>query len=260
VPARGRHVPDHARDAGGDPGILAAKAELREDVWSAMQAAGASRFPGAFGRIPNFMGAEAAAERLRETNEWQHATTVKANPDSPQWPVRQRALEDGKTVFMAVPRLAVPDPFFLLDPVKLTTTPRKASSIAGASRYGRTIPVEDLQPVDVVVAGSVAVDDQGRRLGKGGGFSDLEFAIATELKLIGRDTVVVTTVHETQIVDRGRIPLTPHDVTLDLIVTPERVIRCRSGSRGTASIRWDELTDEKVAAIPVLRSLRGRMG
>ena len=250
-----RHVPDHSRDAGGDPEILAAKAELREDVWSAMQAAGASRFPGAFGRIPNFMGAEAAAERLRETEEWQHATTLKANPDSPQLPVRQRALEDGKTVFMAVPRLAVPDPFFLLDPARLQTTPRKASSIAGASRYGRTVPVEDLQPVDVVVAGSVAVDDQGRRLGKGGGFSDLEFAIAAELKLIGRNTVVVTTVHETQIVDRGRIPLTPHDVKLDLILTPERVIRCRSGRRPTASIRWEELTDEKVAAIPVLRRL-----
>jgi 5-formyltetrahydrofolate cyclo-ligase len=31
---------------------------------------------------------------------------VKANPDSAQWPVRQRALEDGKTVYMAVPRPA----------------------------------------------------------------------------------------------------------------------------------------------------------
>ena len=29
------------------------------------------------------------------------AATVQANPDSPQLPVRQRALEDGKTVYMA---------------------------------------------------------------------------------------------------------------------------------------------------------------
>ncbi len=43
------------------------------------------------------------------------AATLKANPDSPQWPVRQRALEDGKLLFMAVPRLAEPEPFFLLD-------------------------------------------------------------------------------------------------------------------------------------------------
>jgi 5-formyltetrahydrofolate cyclo-ligase len=256
----GRHAPDHARDAGGDPGILAAKAELREEVWSAMQAAGAARFPGTFGRIPNFVGAESAAERLRKTEEWQPATTVKANPDSPQWPVRQRALEDGKTVFMAVPRLAACDPFFLLDPARLATTPRKASSIAGASRHGITVGVERLQPVDLVVAGSVAVDEQGGRLGKGGGFSDLEFAIATELGLIGPHTVVVTTVHETQIVDRARIPLTSHDVKLDLIVTPERVIRCRSGRHRPASIQWDELTDEKVASIPVLGQLRTKLG
>jgi 5-formyltetrahydrofolate cyclo-ligase len=37
---------------------------------------------------------------------WQAAETLRANPDSAQLPVRQRALEDGKTVYMAVPRLA----------------------------------------------------------------------------------------------------------------------------------------------------------
>ena len=58
---------------------------------------------------------------------------MKANPDSPQWPVRQRALEDGKRIFMAVPRLADPDPFFLLDPERLAASPRDASSIEGAS-------------------------------------------------------------------------------------------------------------------------------
>jgi 5-formyltetrahydrofolate cyclo-ligase len=41
---------------------------------------------------------------LRGTPAWQAAGTLKANPDSAQLPVRQRALEDGKTVYMAVPR------------------------------------------------------------------------------------------------------------------------------------------------------------
>ncbi len=45
--------------------MLAAKAALREQVWSAMRAAKVARFPGAVGRIPNFTGAEAAAQRLR---------------------------------------------------------------------------------------------------------------------------------------------------------------------------------------------------
>jgi hypothetical protein len=47
-----------------------------------------ARFPGAAGRIPNFTGAEAAAERLRATPEWQAAGTLKANSDSAQLPVR----------------------------------------------------------------------------------------------------------------------------------------------------------------------------
>ena len=103
-----RPVPRHDRDAGGPAEILAAKAALRQEVWSAMSAAKVARFPGAAGRIPNFTGAEAAAERLRATPEWQAAGTLKANPDSAQLPVRQRALEDGKTVYMAVPAAGRP--------------------------------------------------------------------------------------------------------------------------------------------------------
>src|SRR6516164_4755165 len=107
-----RPVPRHDRDAGGPAEVLAAKAALRQEVWSAIRAARVARFPGAEGRIPNFTGAEAAAERLRATVEWQAAGTLKSNPDSAQLPVRQRALEDGKIVYMAVPRLAEPEPFF----------------------------------------------------------------------------------------------------------------------------------------------------
>src|ERR1700735_4338143 len=111
-----RPSPRHDRGAGGAPEVLAAKAALRQEVWDAMRSARIARFPGAAGRIPNFTGAEAAAERLRGTTQWQAARTVKANPDSAQWPVRQRALEDGKLLYMAVPRLAEAEPFFALDP------------------------------------------------------------------------------------------------------------------------------------------------
>ena len=37
----------------------------------------------------------------------------------------------------------------------------------------------ELAPVDLVVTGCVAVGVDGARLGKGGGFADLEFALAT---------------------------------------------------------------------------------
>jgi 5-formyltetrahydrofolate cyclo-ligase len=248
----------HDADAGGDPELLAAKAALREEVWTALTEARVARFPGARHRISNFVGAEAAAERLRATPEWARAATLKSNPDSAQLPVRQRALEDGRTVYMAVPRLAEPEPFFLLDPAHLADPPRKAASIAGASRSARRAAVAELEPVDLVVTGCVAVGADGARLGKGGGFADLEFALAAAAGLIGAATLVVTTVHELQVRPAGEIPTAVHDAPVDLVVTPERVIDCRPrrGPRPTGGIRWAELTDEKIAAIPLLAALR----
>jgi 5-formyltetrahydrofolate cyclo-ligase len=257
-----RSAPRHDRDAGGPADVLAAKSALREQVWSAMRAAKVARFPGAAGRIPNFTGAEAAAERLRALPAWEAAATVKANPDSAQLPVRQRALEDGKIVYMAVPRLAEREPFFALDPARLEQPPRKAASISGASRSARRVMLEELAPVDLVVMGCVAVGEDGARLGKGGGFADLEYALAAAAGLIGPQTVTVTTVHEIQLMPAGTIPLTSHDVPLDFIVTPERVIdaraRARPGvlSRPEAGIEWGDLTEEKIAAIPLLQALR----
>lgn len=250
-----RSAPRHDEDAGGDADVLALKAELRSEVWSAMEEASVDRFPGAQGRIPNFVGAEDAAELLRGTDEWAGADTLKANPDSPQWPVRQRALEDGKVVYMAVPRLAGPEPFLLLDPERVQDSPRKASSIKGAARSARKVAVDALDPVELVVVGCVAVDERGARLGKGGGFSDLELALAAEAGLVGKGTVVATTVHEAQVLDTERIPVTDHDVLLDLVVTPERVVRCPGRTR-PPGLRWDELTEEKIAAIPLLGRLR----
>jgi 5-formyltetrahydrofolate cyclo-ligase len=65
-------------------------------------------------------------------------------------------------------------------------------------------------------------------------------------------------VHELQVRAAGTIPLTGHDVPVDFIVTPDRVIDCRrgQGSRPAPSIRWEDLTDEKIAAIPLLAAQR----
>lgn len=248
----------HDHDAGGDPELLRAKAALRDEVWTALIEGKVARFPGARNRISNFTGSEAAAQRLRGTDVWAGARTVKSNPDSAQLPVRQRALEDGRTVYMAVPRLAEPDPFFLLDPDHLADPPRRAASIAGATRSARRVAVADLEPVDLVVTGCVAVGEDGARLGKGGGFADLEFALATAAGLIGPRTLVVTTVHELQVRPAGTIPTAAHDAPVDLVVTPDRVLDCRPlrPGRPTGGIRWSELTEAKIAAIPLLGRLR----
>jgi 5-formyltetrahydrofolate cyclo-ligase len=85
--------------------IEADKQQIREQVWAKLVAERAALFPGARGRIPNFKGAAAAADRLAETQEWKRARAIKCNPDAPQRPVRFRALREGKIVYMAVPRL-----------------------------------------------------------------------------------------------------------------------------------------------------------
>lgn len=216
----------HDADAGGDPELLGAKAALRDEAWTALQDAGAARFPGIRNRIPNFTGAEDAADRLRDTEAWRRARVVKCNPDSPQWPVRQRALEDGKVVVMAVPRLAEDPPFLVLDPDHLAVSPRAASSIRGAGEHG----------VPTAVA-------------------DLEFAVTAAAGLLADDVVVATTVHDTQVVDTGRIPLAAHDVRLRLVVTPTRVIEVDAPGTGAPTIHWDQLTDAKVDAIPLLARL-----
>jgi 5-formyltetrahydrofolate cyclo-ligase len=80
------------------------KDDLRDEVWSLLKQQGvAIRDP--FGHIPNFVGAQKAAEQLAALPIWQRAKAIKCNPDSPQIPVRSRALQDGKRLYMAVPRL-----------------------------------------------------------------------------------------------------------------------------------------------------------
>jgi 5-formyltetrahydrofolate cyclo-ligase len=114
--------------------------------------------------------------------------------------------------------------------------------------------LDEVTPVNLVVMGCVAAGQDGARLGKGGGFADLEFALATAAGLIGPHTVSVTTVHELQVRSAGIIPLTGHDVLVDFIVTPDRIIDCRPGHgpRPAAGICWEDLTEEKIAAIPLL--------
>jgi 5-formyltetrahydrofolate cyclo-ligase len=126
------------------------------------------------------------------------------------------------------------------------------------SRSARRIAVADLAPVDLVVTGCVAVGEDGARLGKGGGFADLEFALAGAAGLIGADTIVVTTVHELQVRPARSIPTTDHDVPVDFVVTPDRIVDCRNrrGPRPVGGIDWTELTEEKINAIPLLRLLR----
>lgn len=231
------------------------KDAIREWVWTAMEQAKVVRAKSVHDKIPHFRGAEEAARRVAELEVWRQARVIKSNPDKAQRPLRQRALEEGKTLYMAVPRLKDERCFVELDPARLDATPAKASTISGAFRYGRPVYVEEMRPVDLVISGSVAVNREGVRIGKGGGFADLEYGLAAAAGIVRPGTPVISTVHPMQVLDEP-LPRTHHDVPLDYIVTPDEVIRCSGNLPHPRGVYWEDLDDRKISEIPLLGKLR----
>ena len=237
--------------------MTASKEELRERVWDALEGSGDARFPfPPHGRIPNFAGADEAAGGLADLPAWRDADAIKANPDSPQRPVRKRALEAGKTVYMAVPRLRDEECFLRLDPAEIDDLDR-ATTIGGSAELGEQVGPDAVDRIDLIVSGSVAVTEDGARIGKGEGYSDLEYAVLRELGLVDESTPVVTTVHGIQMLD-DEVPVAPHDVPMDVIATPERTIETDTPYDRPTGIDWAALPGERIDEIPVLRRFRAR--
>ncbi len=234
---------------------MRSKDQVRRAVWRAMDREGVSRFPGAEGRIPNFAGAKLAAAKLAAHRTWKRARVIKANPDSPQTHARRRALEEGKTLVMAVPRLRAQHPFRLLDPQTLTAEQiREAATIKGALRHGRVVADDELPDIDLVLCGSVAVNLKGARIGKGGGFSDIEYGLLIEAGKIDAHTAVATTCHPIQIL-RENLPVIAHDLPVDVIATPRAVIEVERIYDRPRGILWDHLQPPQIHEIPILERM-----
>ena len=230
------------------------KAAARKAVWDLLSAKRVARFPfPPHGRIPNFAGAREAAERLLAHALFRRVHVIKVNPDSPQRWVRQLALERGITVITPTPRLK--GAFRMLDPAKI---PREhygeAATLKRGGRWGEDIGLDEMPKVDLVVMGSVAVTREGRRLGKGHGYADLEYALLREL---GNPAVpIATTVHRLQLLDD--FPVEAHDAPVALIATPQELIEVKRRRRAPAGIDWKKLPREALEEMPVLAELERR--
>lgn len=232
------------------------KQPYREQTWQELQDAQAGSFPFPLkGRIPNFKGAKQASAMLMETQEWQNAQTVKINPDTPQQPLRERALKEGKTLLMPTPRLK--EGFLLL--TDLQAQAKEASSIKGASKYGRTISIHAIPQIDLLVSGAVALSKQGDRLGKGHGYGELEYGICRELTKIGSSTPVASTVHDLQVYEEP-LPQDDHDVPVNLIATPTRLLRTQPERHQPQGILWHKITEKMMQEMPVLEELKDDQG
>ncbi|MBO8172837.1 MAG: 5-formyltetrahydrofolate cyclo-ligase [Bacillaceae bacterium] len=231
---------------------MVTKNEIRHKIWTRLQQEKNGRFPFPLtNRIPNFKGAERAAQHITTLPAYQNARVVKVNPDAPQLPLRTQVLKDGKVLLIPTPRLKAG--FIRINPEDVPPgEERKAASLKHMKQYGREMPLSEIPQIDLIVVGSVAVHQDGRRIGKGEGYADREYAILREL---GNPPVpVVTSVHSTQVVSDD-IPRDRFDLTVDWIATEKDLIETHSPYTKPDGIIWDLVTEEEKEEMPVLQDL-----
>lgn len=236
------------------------KDALRNEIWGKLEATSAGVGP-VYSRIPNYVQAHKAAERLAGLSIWQRAAIVKSNPDPAQAPVRLRALQDGKIVYAPVPELLESFPFVRLDPRELRDRGVAFENVIfseGAIEIGEPVEFDEMQPFDLVVVGCVAVTRAGGRTGKGGGFADLELGIFRDFGLVHDGTPIVTTVHSIQVVDDERVVMVDHDTPLDWIITPDEAIETRTRYPTPGGVEWDAVQPDQFDGIPFLKEMRSQ--
>lgn len=218
-------------------------------------------------RIPNFEGAAAANDKLTSLAAWKQARTVKVNPDKPQEQARFLVLQDEKELVLlnqTQRNLLVPTPQLRTGLLNRVIPPadadkeklRQCCTSQGVKENSKEIGLEDKVKIDLIVVGSVAVSREGYRIGKGKGFADLEYAMMRTMGAIDANTVVVTSVHDSQVVDIPEELVEEHDLTVDFILTPTELIETGCKRPKPAGVIWDHLEVNKFFQIPVLRQLR----
>nr|CAI5819484.1 unnamed protein product [Callosobruchus analis] len=231
------------------------KESIREEVWSNFKKNKIALYPGPYFRIPNFKGAEKAAEKLIELPEFKEVKSVEVNPDKPLEPSRRVVLENGKDLYVPSPRIQG----CLLKKLESdgVNSIRKIVSRWGIENVGIKVDVIDKFHIDMLVLGSVAVSKDGHRIGKGTGFADIEFAVLKELNIVDDTTVIVTVVHDTQVYDELPKELfKKYDVPVDYIVTPTTIIKVENKLPRPEGIYWDILTETRVKNIEVLQKIK----
>lgn len=248
-------------EAGRWAGRSPKKDELRNAIWHELEATGTAIGP-AVSHIPNFTGADMAAWRLAQTPLWQAARNVKCNPDPPQYGLRLRALYEGKVLYCPVPELVEDKPYMRIDPRALEARGIGfdiAATHQGYMLYGERIEFDEVPLLDFAICGSVAVTRSGSRIGKGGGFADLETGIFRALGKIGPNTPMATTVHSVQLVEDEVMTLEPHDSPLDYVATESELIITGNTAPRPSGVHWDRVQPDQYRSIPFLAELRDRL-
>ncbi|XP_011931790.1 PREDICTED: methenyltetrahydrofolate synthase domain-containing protein isoform X3 [Cercocebus atys] len=268
-----------------EPRAGVSKQDIREQIWDHMESQNLADFPRpVHHRIPNFKGSYLACQNIKDLDVFARTQEVKVDPDKPLEGVRLLALQSNKTLLVPTPRLRT-GLFNKITPPPGATKDilRKCATSQGVRNYSVPIGLDSRVLVDLVVVGSVAVSEKvdlmenpllsdapdhtaililgclsGWRIGKGEGYADLEYAMMVSMGAVSTETPVVTIVHDCQVVDIPEELLEEHDITVDYILTPTRVIATGCERPQPMGITWSKISREMMEKIPVLRSLRAR--
>ncbi|XP_046720998.1 methenyltetrahydrofolate synthase domain-containing protein isoform X2 [Silurus meridionalis] len=220
----------------------ATKWEIRQKVWDYLEEKDLAKFPRpVHHRIPNFKSATAACDRLPVLQVFQSSSVVKVNPDKPQERARFHTLHAGKTLLVPTPRLRTGLFNKIIPPPGATKEDLRVCSMSqGVKEFSVPVGLDASVHVDLVVVGSVAVSEKGYRIGKGEGYSDMEYAMMVSMGAVNESTVVVTVVHDCQVVDIPEGLMESHDLTVDYIFTPSRIIRTECKIPKPKGIMWSK--------------------
>lgn len=218
---------------------------------------------GIFSKIPYLVGVDKAAELLAETEEFKKANSIKVNIDLAQEQVKLEVIKACKTLLVPPSHKSanVYAKIKCANPTDLDlAAQKKLIKLQGAEDTFEEIDINNTEKIDMVVVGSYAVDRQGRRIGKGNGYVDLDIGILTHLGCLTKDTLIVTTVHDVQVYESLPENLfQSYDLPLDLIVTPTEVIRVSKRLTRPAGIEWNLLSSRRLEIVPVLKSIKEKL-
>ncbi|KAM3625043.1 uncharacterized protein V6R79_006095 [Siganus canaliculatus] len=238
----------------------ASKWDIRQKVWDYIEENNLANFPRpVHNRIPNFKGAFTACAKVSELQVFTQTAEVKVDPDKPLEGARLAVLQARKTLLVPTPRLRS-GLFNKITPPQGATKEqlRICSSSQGVKDFSVPIGLDAKVKVDLVVVGSVAVSEKGFRIGKGEGFADLEYGMMASMGAVNDSTLVVTIVHDCQVVHIPEELIENHDLTVDYILTPTRVIKTNCQHPKPQGIIWSKLDAEKLEKIPILKKLRSQ--
>jgi 5-formyltetrahydrofolate cyclo-ligase len=193
------------------------KDEVQRHIWDLMVEEKVATFPlPPYGRIPNFSKAKRTAFFPRELPGYEKARCIFTGPDGVLKPLRDMILSDQKISAYATPHMKE---MKMIKPIRKKIN----MNIQGLIKFGEELK----EKVDIVVIGSVAVDEYGNHPGKGAGYGYREIGFLRRKNLLKQNSKIGTLVHSIQILpDLSRFS-EPHDIPVAFILTEESLKLCK---------------------------------